>query len=474
MRIIIFGIGKFYQNRKKELHRLNDNIVAFIDNKFTGCGNFEDKKAYNPEYCQYLDYDKVILMSAKHDEMSRQLESMGVEKNQIFTWEEYRCYKLRGEINLYINSVECSKAKKVLIVSTDLNYNGGSLAAIYAVKALKELRYDVWLAVPAADKALLSETRKMGINIAVVSGMPYIADEELFWIRNFDVVIVNVFQMVECAYLINHIRPVMWWIHEPVYDYDHYKETLKKFPKYRTMNNLSEIYTVAVSEVPKNNFNSYFQNVIKEIMPYGIPDEYERGMIEKCEGNVVFSIIGGISKRKAQKIFVEAAVEICKKYKEAEFWLIGGLGNNSYSEEIKNYVKPYDKIKLCGLMTRKDIRKAFRDIDAVVCTSIEDPLPIVVTEGMMYGKVCIVSDAVGQASMIENGENGFVTKVEDVDELYRTMEWVILHRDELGSIKKKSRELYEKYFTMEKFGERLESGLLQAEKLFYEREGNDR
>lgn len=472
MRIVIFGIGRFYQNRKEELYRLNDDVVAFIDNKFTGCEKFEDKKAYNPSACQYLYFDKIVLMSAKFDEMSKQLQSLGIDESRIYTWEQYRCYKLRGKINLYINSVEYSGVKKVLIISTDLHYNGGTLAAIYAVKALRSLRYNVWLAVPTADQMLLSEVQEMGINIAVVSGMPYIKDEELFWIKEFDVVIVNVFQMIECAYLINRICPVVWWIHEPIYDYDHYEETLKKFPGYRDMTNLSEIYTLAVSEVPKNNFNSYFPDVIKGIMPYGIPDEYEGERLDKCKGGIVFSVIGGISRRKAQKIFVDAAMEICKKYKEAEFWIIGGIGDDSYSETIKNCVKDYDKIKLRGLMTRNEIRKAFRDIDVVVCTSVEDPLPIVVTEGMMYGKVCIVSDAVGQASMIKNGENGFVTKVGDVEELSRTMEWVILHRDELDDIKKKNRELYEKYFTMEKFGERLERELLEAEKLFYAREGD--
>lgn len=472
MRIVVFGTGRFFANRKNELYKINDNIVAFIDNKISNCESFEGYNVFNPEECKRLKFDKVILMSLEYNEMRKQLINIGIDETKIYSWEQYKCERLRGQIHLYIENLGGSK-KNVLVVSTNLNYDGGSLAALYAVRALMECNYTVWLAVPKVDERLLAEVRCMGVNIAICPGLPYISEKELHWIKKFNYVIVNVFQMIECAYKIREVIPVVWWIHEPLYDSNVYEETFKKFPKYRKKN-LSKIHTVAVSEKPRENFNLYFPDMINKLMPYGIPDEYEMSnVIDSSHRDMVFCIIGSINKRKAQMIFVEAAIKIIQLgYKNVSFWLIGNYESDLYCTNIKNEIKFYDEIKLCGLMTRQDLNNVFYHIDILVCCSIEDPLPIVVTEGMMHGKVCIVSDAVGQASMINNAENGFVTKTGDVDELSRTMEWVILHRNELDDIKKKSRELYEKYFTMEKFGERLERELLEAEKLFYARKGD--
>lgn len=98
-------------------------------------------------------------------------------------------------------------------------------------------------------------------------------------------------------------------------------------------------------------------------------------------------------------------------------------------------------------------------IDVVLNPSRQDTGPIVVTEGMMYSKVCVTTNVTGMAQYIEDGKNGFICNVEDPDSLHQKISWIISHKDELNKIRKNARLTYEKYFTMEKFGERLEKAL---------------
>ena len=42
------------------------------------------------------------------------------------------------------------------------------------------------------------------------------------------------------------------------------------------------------------------------------------------------------------------------------------------------------------------------------------------------------------------------------------MKWVIEHKDKLQSIGERARDIYEQYFTMDKFADRLEAAILSA------------
>ena len=137
--------------------------------------------------------------------------------------------------------------------------------------------------------------------------------------------------------------------------------------------------------------------------------------------------------------------------------------------EIKRAAAQIPEVKILGQLSRAKMEDVFRSIDVVICPSVEDPLPIVITEGWMHSKVCIMSDATGQVDMTEDGINGLICKAGDAQSLADKMTWVLQNQDKLDEIRKKGRETYERYFSMESFGERLEQALLAAERKFNEK-----
>ena len=230
---------------------------------------------------------------------------------------------------------------------------------------------------------------------------------------------------------------------------------------------MNNVKIFAVSNVAKRNFEKHFPCRIDGILAYGIPDELDSPVTNEStvKDKIVFALIGNVSKLKAQHIFTEAITNFADDaLSRCEFWIIGSYDDNVYSQNIRQMQERIPQIKMLGLLNREEIKTAFADIDVVVCASLEDCLPIVVTEGMMHGKVCITTDATGHADYITDGVNGFIVPAGDAKALYDKMLYVFNNITALEHVRRNARSTYEKYFSMESFGDRLEKILLSATK----------
>lgn len=449
MRVVVFGAGAYYRERRETLES-NAEIVAFLDNNTEIQGTYIDGKVVAaPESFRRFAFDAVLLMSMKAGEMKGQLLALGMDGERIWYWDRFLGEISHGTFRLY-----CGNQKKVLVISTYLNYNGGTLAAVYAVLALQERGYYVMLAAPGSDGGFLEELKGMGLHILICPALPYLYREELLLIRQFDAVLVNVFQMILCACEISRIRPVLWWIHEPK---ELYEDILSQFDGYASPEMLSGVTIYAVSNIAQENFNRYFPGRIKDTMPYGIPDTNRAGIARNKKEGLIFAVVGGLCGRKAQDIFIRAAQLLnAEDRRNAQFWMVGSVGTDEYSDEIKALISGDPSFQLWGNLPRSEIQERYEELDVVVCPSREEPMSIAVTEGMMYGKTCIVSGAVGMAAYIEDGENGILFEPENCVDLRDKMAWAIRNRESLREMGAKARQTYEKYFSMECFGERLE------------------
>lgn len=466
MKIVVFGVGEFYRKRKERLLSYsNIEQVAFIDNNKSIQGTFlNDIPVLAVEQIVKIDFDAILLMSVKVNEMKKQLSDLGVDLGKIWYWERLKSEKERGSFCFYCgNSIFLSAAKKVLIISASLGYNGGTLAAVYAVKALEKRQYNVVLAAPEGNMTFINEMKNSGLNIMICSTLPYLYEEEIAFIKQFDFVIVNLLHMISCASQISHIKPTLWWIHEPSLSYE---PILSQFNEYTLEERLKKVNIYVVSRAAKENFNYYFPNRITKILTCGIPDERDLTTKRFQNNKIVFAIVGIISPIKAQDMFLKAVSKIQPQFKNnASFWIIGLFKQDNFSDKVREMASQESNVMIKGEMTRDELKRVYQDIDVLVCTSLEETLSITTIEAMMHGKVCIVSDATGISDYIRDGINGFVFKSGEARELIEKMNWVFNNQDELLQIGKNARQTYEKYFEMDGFGKRLEKALLQAENL---------
>ena len=89
--------------------------------------------------------------------------------------------------------------------------------------------------------------------------------------------------------------------------------------------------------------------------------------------------------------------------------------------------------------------------NVVLCASREESMSASIVEGMMLGKICVVTNNTGIADYIEDGSNGFVCNVEDAQALSDKMRFIIENYHRLKDVGNAARYTYETYFSINKF-----------------------
>jgi glycosyltransferase involved in cell wall biosynthesis len=471
MKIVVFGIGKYYQNRAEELHNIlekdTDEIVAFIDNGGE-ISRYEDKSVYKPDKLAGLMYDYVVIMSSYYDEMYSQLISLGVRQSDILDYYAFKRMKeliqRQGDVLFYsqIKQPLDSKKGKVLLVQNGLTFNGGPVALMQAAMVLRSKGYQVTFATgDSPDEQVIRYINEMGMSLCVFQSYPYIGGRDLDVVKEYDSVIVNVFPSIPYAYEFSSVRPTLWWIHENPDGFGEaaYAETKERFYRLDASAWMNRPRIVAVNNRAKDVFESYYPGKVKDTMAYGLPDEGDVAPSLKKGEKIVFAIVGTVIQRKGQDLFIEAAKRLTKRYPgKCEFWIVGGYNpEDVYYQKLLDESQDEPSIRFMGLKNREEMREIYKQIDVSVCASRSECLQIVTVEGMMHGKMCITTDATGMTEYITDGDNGMVFESENADALYGKMLWCIEHYDdeEFICMRKKARDTYESYFTMEAFGESL-------------------
>ena len=443
-----------------------DEIVGILDNNPLLWGTEKDGVLITrPEDVGKIVHDYVIPLCARPYEMREQLLELGEDKEKICYFEEYRAVKKGHVIELYQKNETDLKEKRgeILIVSTRLDYNGGSLAAVYAAKALLLKGNKVILAAPEGNERFVTEIMESGVDVAICPGLPYLTETLRAWIQRFDTVIVNVFQMVVTACEISKVKPTLWWIHECSAQYEeHYEVTRKQYSGYENIGSRNGLKVVGVSSVAAENFNAYYPAVIKDILPYGIPDERKYGVCLKKRERMIFAVIGNVCKRKAQKLLLRAFSKLDENYRNRmEIWFVGS-DTSQYGKEVKEMVKELPNVRMLGVKSREEIVCLYEEMDVVVCCSLEETMSLTITEGMMFGKVCICTDSAGMADYIQDGVNGFVFRCADSDDLAEKLKKAVELGETAEKMAAEAMETYDKFFSMDVFGDNIEKFLSEV------------
>ena len=82
-------------------------------------------------------------------------------------------------------------------------------------------------------------------------------------------------------------------------------------------------------------------------------------------------------------------------------------------------------------------------------------MPTVAAEAMMHGVPCLISDAVGTAAYLQDGVNGLTFQSENAEELSQKITWCITHSQELPKMGVCARKVYDLYFSIKVFEEKL-------------------
>jgi len=441
MNIVIFGAGLFYQNRKRCLEK--QKILAILDNDRNKQGSFLDGiEIQSVSAIKELEYDIIILMGKEDSLMREQLFSLGVDTRYVCSFNEWEEY-IASVSEKYLGLFHDIAGKRIVLVTHELSNSGAPIVLGEFAKILKKRGYGPIMLSPC-NGPLKESIENAGIPVLIEEDLSRENRELWGWLADIGTIIVNTLILKEFVMELGGRRnKVIWWLHEgeDIYDdVEHLTGGFKKVGK--------NVQVVSAGPVATNSYIRHFHD--KHIQPlfYGLPDLKQSNKPNK----LVFALIGAIQPRKAQDIFIDA-VKILPPYIKScsEFWIIGKELNQEYAQDVKKSSIAVPEIKFLGEIDSQEMDKVYENINVIVCPSRIDTMPVVVAEGFKHAIPCIISENVGQSSLIQNEKEGLICQKEDYEDLSMKMAWFFFHPEKHFQMGNAARRFYEQNFSMEQF-----------------------
>ncbi len=169
----------------------------------------------------------------------------------------------------------------------------------------------------------------------------------------------------------------------------------------------------------------------------------------------VFLTIARLLGEKGLREYFEAACIVKKKYPEVQFNILGQFdtSHDGIPEAEVDMWRASGAMNYLG--TAEDVRPYLEKASVYVLPSYHEGLPRSTQEAMSMGRPVLTTDVPGCRQTVENGENGFMVEVKNVDALVERMFWFIEHPDMLGHMGAKSREIAEARFDVKKINAKI-------------------
>ncbi len=455
MKILLFGTGDYYRKYREWFSP--EDVLGLIDNDESKRGTFIDGyKIYLPYEAVNLPYDGIVILSVHEQAMRSQLLKLGVPDEKIYAFSElYRhpelivddravCLWGSDEQLSGILPRDCGNA--ILLMSHNLDFNGASLALFYLAQILIKNGYSVFVA-SWSDGALRQKLYEENIPVIVDPNLQMRTHRETEWTHGFHRIICNTLNYYQFLSDRNLEDKVVWWLHDPLMFY-------KSLDKERLHAISGKNLTVcAVSPIAELAFKEYFPSFEVMQLVYGIPDISAH---KQSHEKMVFITIGNVQEYKGQDILIQALKRLGEEERRQIQVNIVGFQPSAYANAVKALAEDLsDVVDFIPPVGREEIHKLLDMADILVCPSLADTMSIVSNEAMQHSLPCIVSDAVGVAAYIKDGENGFVVRQGDAQALTEKIRWCMKHRDRLEQMGENSRQIYEQYFSMEVFEKKL-------------------
>lgn len=150
-----------------------------------------------------------------------------------------------------------------------------------------------------------------------------------------------------------------------------------------------------------------------------------------------FIMVARLIKDKGVLEYIEAAKVIKSKYKDIEFALLGDFYfDNPTSITHQEVQKWCDDGIIEYLGVSDNVKDIVQEYDCVVLPSYREGLSRVLLEAASMSKPIVTTDIAGCKEVVEDGVNGFLCKVKDVESLVEALEKMIklstTQREEMG------------------------------------------
>ena len=353
--------------------------------------------------------------------------------------------ELKCKVVLQETIKEYDSQKVVPLISHECSLTGAPVVLFHLAKLLKEKGFAPVLISPK-DGKIIDEFTKENIPTILYPNLYF--DDFVYQIRKlFEFVVANtIISGPIIKRLLYTNTPVIWWIHEAIVSYSEF--ALKNMPDSLTDN----IFVYAGGNYARDVLLRYRPNYKVEILLYHLPDfanEFEYNGLK--HEKYTFACIGTLEKRKAQNVLAEA-IELMNPIlrEKCKFIFVGKNWHTPIKNAIIKAVKKFpEQVSYIDELSQSDLKKLYACIDCLVCTSVDDPMPVVITDFLCLSKqVVCYSKGVGTVDLLVEEKAGVLYDTNSPEVLKTALENVVLNNITNAT---NLRRTYEKYFSLEAF-----------------------
>lgn len=378
--------------------------------------------------------------------------------------------KGKGAFSLNSCYAELSAAApSVLLVSHLLDYSGAPLALLASVEPLQRMGLAVMVISPV-DGPLRQAFEQQGCRV-LVEPRPQDIDPLCFRMAGVELCICNTVVMSACFRAYSAVLPTLLWIHENMCPPAAAREFLYteneslwgwESATYGVMNpRLLQTLQPLQKRVAfcSDWARAPFRELLPDsfVLPYIARDQAaaEEAALPSPRGGafVHFAFIGSYNQRKSPHLIIEAlALMPPQLRRRCRITLVGQPAvRDAYALNLETMAAPFAEVQLLPVMEPQEVQRFLKTVDVLLCPSQTDPMPLVVTEAWMHGCAVVMSEAVGQRCLAEEGEsrNAYVVPVGDAAALAAVMQHLAEHTEELPQLAQNARRTYCRRFDAE-------------------------
>lgn len=342
---------------------------------------------------------------------------------------------------------------RILLVSHEMSLTGAPLVLLYMAEYIAQLGY---------QPVLLAPQNGPMVEEAVRQDIPVIIDEIIFQQEDrikdladeYSLVVANTLSCASVVYALSGTEvPVVWWIHESKASYGALPD-IDQWPQQIGEN----VHIYSVCDYAQKLLTKFRPNYQSDILNYYMPDYSEAH--PSCDFKLpehgkrkVFTAIGTMELRKGYEVLAKAVRLLPKEVRDqCYFVIVAREADPEVGKNVQMLCNQFeDCVKHYPLLSRDEITLLHQQTDCLLCTSLDDPLPCVITEALSLGKPVICTENTGYASILREMNSGLIYENNDPALLAKGIAEFIGKPELAKQISANARATYERYFSRDVF-----------------------
>ena len=335
--------------------------------------------------------------------------------------------------------------KDILVVSHDLSLTGAPIVMTTLTEALGKQHF--FTVVSPSDGKLRTTFRDQGWPVIIDSLIREAHPATNKLMDDFDLIVANTilnWRVILAAKALG--KPVIWFIHES----DFGVQLAQREPGVRRAL-LEADQIIYPSLETERKYRRFFQDSDNHTtVHYGLKTLPPFAASASERLRVVHN--GSVESRKGQDILVKSILSlpasICNKF---EFYFVGRMLDKPFFQRLQRQTAHLANVHWVGEVSHHEAMRYTGEADIFVCTSRDDPSPLVVLEALSQGKALISTTVGVMREIIQDGENGFLVPVEDSAALTVALEKLAADETLRQTLGKAALQTFQEQFDLDRY-----------------------